>query len=320
MKISVVCPFYNEELILDKAIEGMMNNLHSLPYEWELIVVNDGSIDGSLAIAQKWARREPRLHVVSYPANQGRGHALKEGINAATGDIVVTTEIDLSWGDDIVRRLADELVRNPKVDFVVASPNLHGGGYKNVPSKRVTVSRLGNKLLGILFSGRFTMNTGMTRAYRRHVIQPLSFREKGKEFHLEVLLKLSALGFKSSEVPAVLEWKDHKLAKDAGQKRKSSSKISQLIFTHLRFAIMANPIRYFWSFALTNFLIGAGFIAAGLVRFLSGQVAIYMLLMGFLLLIFGMIFFGFGIVTAQNRYLMEEIWLSDLKKDNAHDR
>lgn len=314
MKISVVCPFYNEKTILDQAIEGMLRNLGNLPYDWELILVDDGSLDHSLEIAKRWEKRQNRLRVVSYPDNRGRGYALKSGIDAATGDIIVTTEIDLSWGDDIVSNLVEELINNPKIDFVVASPNIPRGGYKNVPSRRVMLSRIGNKILGILFSGRFTMNTGMTRAYRRHVIQPLSFREEGKEFHLEVLLKLTALNFKSSEVPAVLEWKDHKLTKDKGEKRKSSSRISELIVTHLRFAIMANPIRYFWPIALLSSFGGAGFTLAGVVSYLQGKIAIYLLLTGILLLVFGMVFFGFGVVMAQNRYVMEEMWLNDLRR------
>lgn len=313
MKISIVCPFYNEESILDKAIEGMLKNLSDLPYDWELILVNDGSLDNSLSIAKKWEKQQSRLMVVSYPDNQGRGYALKSGINAATGDIIVTTEIDLSWGNRIVHKLVEKLVNKPKVDFVIASPNIQGGGYKNVPFKRVFISRIGNKILGLLFNGRYSMNTGMTRAYRRHIIQPLSFREKGKEFHLEVLLKLSALDCKSSEVPAVLEWKDHKLVKDSRHQRKSSSNIPQLILTHLRFAIMANPIRYFWFIAFISILAGMGFTLSGVVNYLKNDIAIFYLLMGLLLLIFGIVFFGFGIVMAQNRYIMEETWLAELK-------
>lgn len=308
MKVSVICPFYNEELILDKAIEGMLANLKTLQNEWELVIVNDGSLDQSLSIAEAWRKKESRLTVVSYSVNQGRGYALKAGIDAASGDIIVTTEIDLSWGDDIVHRLSDKLIQNPKIDFVVASPNIPGGGYKNVPQKRVSVSRLGNRILGILFSGQFTMNTGMTRAYRRHVIQPLSFREKGKEFHLEVLLKLTALGFKHAEVPAVLEWKDNKLSKDTGQKRKSSSKIPQLIVSHLQFAAMANPIRYFVGASVLLLLAGIGFLIYGIWRYLIGQVTIFVALTGLLLLVLGIVFFGFGILAGQNRYLMEELW------------
>jgi glycosyltransferase involved in cell wall biosynthesis len=314
MNISVVCPFYNEELILDKAIQQMIVNLEALKLTWELILVNDGSEDNSLTIVQNWAAKEKRLRLVSYSVNQGRGYALKAGIDSAAGEIIVTNEIDLSWGEEIIQRLYDAINSNPKIEFVVASPHLPGGGYKNVPPKRVNISNIGNKILRIFFSFAFTMHTGMTRAYRREVIQSLKLREKGKEFHLEVLLKLTALGYKGIEIPAVIEWKDHKFSNDAEKKRKSSSRISNLIITHLRFAVLANPIRYLWGIACVNFVAGFFFFLSGIIRYILDKVAIYSLLLGLLLLVFGMVFFGFGIVTAQNRFIMEELWLSQIQK------
>ncbi len=314
--LSVICPFFNEALILDKALEGLIHALHKGNAEWELLLVNDGSQDASLSIAEAWKQKEPRLRVLSYPVNQGRGHALQTGIQAAKGDILVTTEADLSWGEDIVGQLYQTLQDHPEMDFVIASPHLSPGGYKNVPQKRVWLSGFGNVFLRLFFSNRFTMHTGMTRAYRREVIQPFHFREKGKEFHLEVLLKLTALDFKGMEIPATLEWKEHRLQKSAKpEKRSSSSKIPQLITTHLHFAVLANPIRYFWGIAVLSFLLGGALILAGLFRFAFGQVAIYLLLMGTLLFIFGMIFFGFGTVHAQNRAILEEFWLLQHKRE-----
>ncbi|MCH8332083.1 MAG: glycosyltransferase family 2 protein, partial [Bacteroidetes bacterium] len=241
MKVSVVCPFYNESLIIRKATEGMLENLRASGLDWELIVVNDGSLDDSKQIVEEVLNNEDRAKVISYNRNEGRGHALKTGINAASGDIIVTTEIDLSWGNDIVEKIVKKFEDEPELDMVIASPNLPGGGYKNVPFKRVFVSRLGNRILRNLFTKRITMNTGMTRGYRSDVIQGMHFEEKGKEFHLEVILKLFFLGARIGEVPAILEWKDHKLAEPGKKKRKSSSKNGKLVLSHLNFAVFANP-------------------------------------------------------------------------------
>ena len=62
------------------------------------------------------------------------------------------------------------------------------------------------------------------------------------------------------------------------------------------------------------------FLLSGIIRFILDKVAIYSLLLGLLLLVFGMVFFGFGIVTAQNRFIMEELWLSQIqkRKDREH--
>jgi hypothetical protein len=107
--ISVVCPFYNEESILDAAVRNMLANLKSLPEAWELVIVNDGSLDHSLDIARRIEAESPTLRVISYPTNRGRGYAIRTGVANARGDTVVTTEIDLSWGDDIVHRIVEVL-------------------------------------------------------------------------------------------------------------------------------------------------------------------------------------------------------------------
>jgi hypothetical protein len=152
------------------------------------------------------------------------------------------------------------------------------------------------------------MNTGMTRAYRREVIQGLQIDEKGKEFHLEVLLKLVVLGHKIGEIPAVLEWKDDKLSKDDRKKRKSSSNIRKLIFSHLNFAVFANPIRYFWVLSAICLLFSFVFIGNAFYRLLTGEVAIFVAVVGLFLGMFALLFLGFGIVTTQNIKILKELW------------
>ena len=133
MNVSIVCPFYNESGILEQAITTLLGQLSSLEGDWELIVVNDGSTDGSEAIARRLQTSSSRLRVLSYPMNRGRGHALRTGIAAALGDVVVTTEIDLSWGDTIVHDLVAAMRQWPEVDVVVASPHLRGGDTRMFP-------------------------------------------------------------------------------------------------------------------------------------------------------------------------------------------
>ena len=306
--VSVVCPFFNESGIIEHAIRQMLAQLRTLPGTWELIVVNDGSTDDSAEIADAVAHENPRLRVLGYPRNQGRGHALHTGILAARGDIIVTTEIDLSWGETVVHDLVDAMTRWPDADIVVASPNLPGGGYRHVPAKRVWISRLGNRVIRLCMSNAVTMNTGMTRAYRRDVIQSLPLTERGKEFHLEVILKATAFGYRIREIPAVLEWKQHKRR---GQvvKRKSSSKVNRLIVSHSLFSIFANPVRYVWLMSFAFFAIGAFFVAVAFVLFYLRQVSAYTMLFGLSLSIVGLLFFVLGVVLKQGNIIQRELWL-----------
>lgn len=314
MDISVVSPFYNEGKIVGSTVRDMLEQLSTLDGEWELIVVNDGSTDGSGEVVK--SIRHPRLRLIEYPFNRGRGYALASGIKAARGDIIVTTEIDLSWGENIIHELVTEMRQNPGVDFVVASPHLPGGGYRNVPRKRVFFSKLGNRVIRTLMSRAATMNTGMTRAYRRRMIQSLPLYENGKEFHLEVILKATALGYSFSEIPAVLEWRKHKY-KGKSVERKSSSKVKRLILTHTLFSIFANPVRYAWGGAIASLLAGFGFFIWAVTLYLSGDVAVYNALMGLLLVVLSIVLFMMGVVLQQGNMIQRELWLLQQDRKNT---
>jgi glycosyltransferase involved in cell wall biosynthesis len=308
MDISVVCPFYNEAEIIEQAVGKLLDHLSSLDGDWELIVVNDGSTDNSYEIVQRMAKECANLRVLGYPYNRGRGYALRTGIAAALGDLIVTTEIDLSWGENIVHELVEAMRKWPDTDIVVASPHLPGGGYKNVPSKRVWLSRIGNRMIRACMSNAVTMNTGMTRAYRRNVIQSLPLSEDEKEFHLEVILKVTAFGFKIREIPAVLEWKEYK-HRGHRVKRKSSSQVNRLIVSHSLFSIFANPVRYIWAMSLASFLLGIISLAGALALFYLNMVSAYTALMSFSLLILAVVLFALGVVVKQGNMVQRELWM-----------
>jgi glycosyltransferase involved in cell wall biosynthesis len=307
--LSVVCPFYNEEEILDKALARMLANLSALEVTWELIVVNDGSTDRSLALAEAAASRASNVTVVSYAVNRGRGHALLAGIRRARGELIATTEIDCSWGDDIVSRLLEAIQLDPAADLVIASPHLPSGGYRNVPLHRVLLSAIGNLILRSFFTYTITMNTGMTRMYRRRVFDMVNPVEKGKEFHLEVLNKAIAFGFRPIEIPAVLTWPDRDLTTTGGGRpRRSSSRVGALIRSHLVFTAFVNPTRYFWFTAVLLLATAAVVLALALRSLVVGPMAWNVLVVGLLLSVLGLVFFAAGVLAAQHRFIERELW------------
>jgi glycosyltransferase involved in cell wall biosynthesis len=307
--ISVVCPFYNEEKILETCVISMIRSLDSLADDWELIVVNDGSTDQSLEIARALEPQHPQLRVISYSSNRGRGYAIRTGVQAAKGDIAVTTEIDLSWGDDIVHRIVAEFRQHPDADIVVASPHLPGGGYKNVPKSRMFLSTYGNRLIRMGMSFAATMNTGMTRGYRREKFLALPLDENGKEMHLEIINKAVAFGYEIYEIPALLEWKDFSAGKDPGKKRKSSSNVNRLIRTHLLFAIGAAPFRYIYSVSGTLGFLSIISFGVAVFKLFTPAPSIYWLLTSFFLALFGFLFLAVGLLSQQNRAITRELWL-----------
>ena len=317
--ISVICPFYNEEVIIEESVRLMLVNLQGLSDDWELIVVDDGSTDESLEIVKKLEKEnDGRLRVIGYETNRGRGHAIRKGVATSSGEIIVTTEIDSSWGDDIALRLVAELNSRPDADIIIASPNMPGGGYRNVPFHRVLLSRFGNVVIRSGLSYGVTMNTGMTRAYRRASFESLPLVEDGKEMHLEIVNKALAFGYRIYEIPAVLEWKTDKLSKSSRAKRKSSSNVPKLIRSHFLFSLLSAPFRYIYAISLLLLSLSAFFFAWAVVNFIIGEPSIFLLIISLVIGLFALTFFGGGVLAQQSRAIQTEMWWirSEVRKKN----
>lgn len=306
--ISVVSPFYNEQNILCKALDRMVDNLKRLEESWELIIVNDGSTDDSLKVANEKAAIESRIKIVNYDKNQGRGYALKKGIDSAQGKYIITTEIDCSWGDNIVAALIKAFQQDKSLDIVIASTKLSGGGYINVPLNRVFLSKAANIFLRLAVSKKITMFTGMTRGYRATAIKQLPISEKGKEFHLDVLAKANAFGLKIGEIPAIITWQDEKLARVGAPKRKSSSKIPSIIQSHFFYGLSGRPYRYILVMSSIIGLLAVSFLIWGGISFLQGVVSIYLLGLSLSSFVLAILLSGIGILTLQHNNLLREIW------------
>src|SRR5205807_467383 len=143
-RVSVICPAYNERVGIENAVAKLKKCLDALPWAIEVLLVNDGSTDDTEEKAVRAIAGDCRFRMLRHYVNFGRGRALRTGFREARGEIIVTTEGDLSWGEDVIARLVSFLDQNPRYDAVFASPHLPGGGYRNVPFHRVFLSTRGN--------------------------------------------------------------------------------------------------------------------------------------------------------------------------------
>lgn len=315
MKVSIIIPCYNEEAVIQASLATLLTNISSLS-DFELIVVNDGSRDNTLALLKAFAEREPRLTVLSYPSNRGRGYALRAGFRQATGDLIVTTEADSSWGDDIVFRLVNALNENPEYDMVIASPHRQGGSYVNVPWHRVLLSSIGNVILSRAVGHGITMSSGMTRAYRAYVVQDLSLEESGKEIHLEILSKCLDLGYRVMEIPATLTWKTARRAESARGKR-SSFNARKLIFSHLLFSFNESPMllagTLSFLFITMGLLIGCYLIYEWIANVLNPVRPLMTIMV--LLIITGLQMMIFTFLAYQNRLLKRALLRTQMSSD-----
>lgn len=105
MDLSVVVPVYDERDRLPSTLAALRAHLDTGPYRWELIVVDDGSADGGTAVVARAAARDPRVRLLRSPSNRGKGHAVRTGVAASRGALVLFTDADLATPLDELPRL-----------------------------------------------------------------------------------------------------------------------------------------------------------------------------------------------------------------------
>lgn len=292
---------YNEESNVAKTVTAIQETMSAFPDPWELVLVNDGSIDDTLVVAQEWESKVDNLRVVSYPLNQGRGKALRTGFANAWGKYLVSIDFDLSYSPNHILQLYDQLKADERVDIVLGSAYMPGGQTIGVRPLHLFLSKTGNRVLSLAFGGRFSTITCVLRGYKKEALDTLVLEEDRKEIHLEILSKAVALGYNIKEVPAVLR----------SRKRGSSkTRLGKTSITHLLFSVFERPLLWFS-------LSGLGLIVGGIIlgiyvtylRFTgnlnAGRPAIDLLI---LLIIVGVQLLSFGVIAGQNSFLRNEVY------------
>jgi glycosyltransferase involved in cell wall biosynthesis len=197
MKLSVVIPCYNEFDTIDRIVDAVARAPHE---DKEIIVVDDCSRDGTREKLKTEIEPAGRVHKVLYhERNQGKGAALRTGIRAATGDVVIIQDADLEYDPNEYPRLLEPIVSG-KADVVFGS-RFAGGGAKRV---LYFWHRVGNGVLTLL-SNMFTdLNlTDMETCYkvfRREIIQSIDIEEDRFGFEPEITAKIAKLDCRVYEV------------------------------------------------------------------------------------------------------------------------
>ncbi len=247
MDLSLVIPCYNEGDHLEDRAETIISYMASThPHlVYEVIFVNDGSTDSTQKVIESLQSKYSFVRNVSYFPNQGRGFALSSGFKATSGKKVISLDADLSYDVGHITDVLKEFEADEKVEVVVVSAYMRGGYSKNVPLKRLLLSRFANWILSGFFYGRISTVTCMVRGYDGELVRRFTFVEKGKEIHLEILRKLALLNANIKEIPGRLVWKK---ADKPVARRKTNLIFSRAIKNHLLYGLMIRPNRFLkWS-------------------------------------------------------------------------
>lgn len=204
---SFVIPCFREEATVANtliALDDLACRRSQL--DWEIIVVDDGSDDGTSDEAARAARQiSTPVRLLRHRRNAGLGAGMRTGTQASLGDLVVAVDCDLSYSiGDIERLIETWLASRPHI--VIASPYMEGGATERVPQALEVRSRAANWFLNFAAYHNVKTLTGMVRAYDGPFIRSLSLKAEGADVMVEIIYKAQILRARIEEIPATLSW------------------------------------------------------------------------------------------------------------------
>ena len=241
--ISIIVPCYNEEAILSVSLNAIITYLESKnhKYQWEIVIVNDGSKDKTGKIADDFANQRNEIRVIHHPVNLNLGRALQTGFRHSKGEIIAVLDVDLSYSVEYVGEMVDKLVETC-ADMVVASPYMKGGKVTGVPFMRKIMSLWVNKFMRAAAQDKYYTYTSMVRAYRSSFVHTLNLKTKDYEISPEIMYKAMILRAHIVEIPAHLDWTEQNKYKG---KRTSSIRVLRGFFSGIMSAFIFRPYIFF---------------------------------------------------------------------------
>ncbi len=195
LSLSVVMPVYNEK----ETVKEMVEKVLSVGIVRQLIIIDDGSIDGTRDILKSF-KPDPRVKIMFHERNQGKGAALSTGFKAATQDVVVIQDADLEYDPEEFKEMIAPIQKG-KADVV------YGSRLTFAKPQRAYMfwHRAGNKLItlfcGVLFNTTLTDIETCYKMMRADILKDINIRSKGFEVEPELTAKLLKRRLRIYEVP-----------------------------------------------------------------------------------------------------------------------
>jgi dolichyl-phosphate beta-glucosyltransferase len=202
--ISIVIPAYNEEQRLPSSLCSILNYLEAGEWAgWEIIVVNDGSLDATSAVARELAAAHAGIQVLDNPGNRGKGYSVRRGMLEARGEWVLFTDSDLSAPIEEVAKLVDA-VRTQGAKAAIGSRAVDRSLIQVHQSwLRETAGKIFNLLMRVATGLPFSDTQCGFKLFAQDAAQEIFRRQQIERwgFDAEVLFIARKLGYKAVEVP-----------------------------------------------------------------------------------------------------------------------
>jgi glycosyltransferase involved in cell wall biosynthesis len=205
MDLSVVVPAYREGPRIYKNLQRLLAELNELGIEYEVIVVSDGNMDATVSEAERLA--SPRVKVLHYAVNRGKGFALSYGVQQAGGPLITFIDADMELDPRGIKSFLD-LMKAGEYDVVIGSKR-HPQSHVSYPWFRRVQSLFYQLLIAVLFNLNIRETQTGLKLFRRRVLEealPL-LAVKRFAFDLELLAVAHHLGYrKMREAPIDLSY------------------------------------------------------------------------------------------------------------------
>ncbi len=246
-KVSVVIPAYNEQDNIPILYEKLKRVLESMPYDYEIIFVNDGSSDATLEKMMDIALKDPKVTVIDLARNFGQTPAMMAGIDKACGDVIVTMDADLQNDPEDIPKLIEKI--NEGFDIV-------SGWRKDRKdsASRVLPSKVANWLIGVM-TGVKLHDYGCTlKAYRANVLKNVRLYGEMHRF-IPALAATVTSPDRIVEIP--VRHHPRKYGKSKYGMSRTLKVLADLIFVWFINKFMQKPIHFFGIIGIILFTLGS---------------------------------------------------------------
>lgn len=203
MKPTLVIPMYNEASILPDTLRQTSEYMDkTFPNGYEIIFSDDGSLDDSRKIVDEFSKSHKSIRSVGYEKNRGKGCAVRTGILAAEGDVIISTDCDLAYGLDVIKKAFD-IFESSDAELVIGSRRLEKDGYEGYTFIRKLASKTYLKCLSIAAGFKLSDSQCGFKCYRNASAKKIfeGCEVDGFAFDFEVLIRAQKFGMKITEMP-----------------------------------------------------------------------------------------------------------------------
>lgn len=212
MSLTILMPVYNEK----PTLEAILKRVEATGLATEIIVVDDGSTDGTRALLHSLVPNHPLLKLILHDRNRGKGAAIQTGIRAATQDLLLIQDADLEYDPRDYPALLDP-IRQGNADVVFGSRFL-GAPRRTTMFWHMVANKLLTMMTNVLYNSILSdMETGY-KLFRREIIQSIPLRCRRFDFEPEVTAKLLKRRVRIFEVPISFNPREYDEGKKIGLK------------------------------------------------------------------------------------------------------